>query len=407
MSKNKILIISANETLGGASIAANRLKSVLAEYNSLDIHMFVANKQTDNSKVITISNLKRTLIKVYRRIDKLIIQLFTDSTILNSTGLFGVVPSSFLNNAPFNVLNIHWINGSFLSIFSIGNLKKPVVFTLHDSWLFCGSEHHPIDGFSFMATEGYKEDFFNRMIWKLKFKLFTNKENFYFVSPSQWLASNFRKSFFNAPIEVIPNPIDCNTFRPLNNLNLREELGLSIDSDVKYILVGSFDGFERNPNKGIDLLLESFEYFTNPSFVCLTIGRNKDHIESKVPIKSLGFVSDASLLAKIYNAVDLVVIPSRIENLTQMGTESLSCGTPVIAFDVGGNKEIVEEGETGFLVKPFDTFSLYQKIDSYLKLSDKKIEKIRKKCRSKAVDKWCNEVVKVQYHELFEKIAKK
>ena len=407
MSKSRILIISTSENLGGASIAANRLKIALSQSGLLFINMLVAYKQTDRPEVLTISSPRKALLKIFRRIDKLFIQTFTQSPILNSTGLFGVLSSSTLNKVPYDILNIHWINGSFMSVFTIGNLKKPIVFTLHDSWLFCGSEHHPVDGYSFMTTEGYKEDFFNRIIWNLKLKLFKNKDNFYFVSPSEWLASNFRKSFFNATIEVIPNPIDCAVFKPLKNFYLREELGLSNNRNVKYILVGSFDGFEKNPNKGIDLLLQSFEYFSGPDFICLTIGGNKDQITSKIPIMNLGFVNNPYHLAKIYNAVDLVVIPSRIENLTQMGTESLSCGTPVIAFDVGGNKEIIDEGETGFLVEPFDTFSLYKKIDNYLNFTDEKIDEMSKKCRAKAVNEWNNEIVKEQYHELFKKIRKK
>ena len=62
----------------------------------------------------------------------------------------------------------------------------------------------------------------------------------------------------------------------------------------------------------------------------------EDILVGKIKIKFLGRIHDEKELSYMYSLADVVVIPSRMENLTQMGTESMSCGTPVVAFDVGG-----------------------------------------------------------------------
>ena len=53
-----------------------------------------------------------------------------------------------------------------------------------------------------------------------------------------------------------------------------------------------------------------------------------------------------------------MVVPSRQDNLPNTAVESLACGTPVVAFDVGGLSDIVDHHENGYLARPFDPADL-------------------------------------------------
>ena len=76
------------------------------------------------------------------------------------------------------------------------------------------------------------------------------------------------------------------------------------------------------------------------------------------PVFNTGHVSDESLLCDIYNSSDLFVVPSRMDNLPNTVVESLLCGTPVVAFDTCGLKELVVHKFNGYLAKPFSATDL-------------------------------------------------
>ncbi|HND54045.1 MAG TPA: glycosyltransferase, partial [Pirellulaceae bacterium] len=67
-------------------------------------------------------------------------------------------------------------------------------------------------------------------------------------------------------------------------------------------------------------------------------------------------------LALIYSAADLFVVSSHFANLPQTAVESMSCGTPVIAYDVGGLGELITSGENGWLVGRHDPAELARRV---------------------------------------------
>ena len=67
----------------------------------------------------------------------------------------------------------------------------------------------------------------------------------------------------------------------------------------------------------------------------------------------LGSVDNEKIKSNLYNFVDLVVLPSRIDNLPNVGLEAHSCGKPIVAFHVGGIPEIISHKKTGYLAEPY------------------------------------------------------
>jgi glycosyltransferase involved in cell wall biosynthesis len=104
------------------------------------------------------------------------------------------------------------------------------------------------------------------------------------------------------------------------------------------------------------------------------------------------------LLQRTYSEASLVVVPSRAEALPQVATEAISCGTPVVAFSIGGMPDIVLENITGKLVTPFDTRELAQAIDKVL-VHGKSF--YTDKCRQFAIENFSFESVSSRYQALF------
>ena len=101
----------------------------------------------------------------------------------------------------------------------------------------------------------------------------------------------------------------------------------------------------------------------NAEVVIFGSSRNEESEEFKLKSNYVGRIYDDATLAILYSAADVMVVPSEQENLSNTIMESLSCGTPIVCFDIGGNKDLVSHKENGYLVKPFNENDLADGID--------------------------------------------
>src|SRR5660398_251756 len=102
----------------------------------------------------------------------------TENPTLHSPALLPSQMRAQLNAGAADVVNLHWVCGEMLSVKDIGRITKPVVWTLHDMWAFCGPEHGGLD--------------IDRWTWRRKRKAW--KRPFHIVTPSRWLADCARES---------------------------------------------------------------------------------------------------------------------------------------------------------------------------------------------------------------------
>jgi glycosyltransferase involved in cell wall biosynthesis len=119
------------------------------------------------------------------------------------------------------------------------------------------------------------------------------------------------------------------------------------------------------------------------------------------PVHYLGHIHDDLTLRILYSAADVMVIPSRQDNLPNTGVESLACGTPVVAFDTCGLPDIVSHMKTGYLARPFDTEDLAMGIEWVLADSSR-YGVLSKNARAYSVDHFSEAVVVSRYLELYE-----
>ena len=72
----------------------------------------------------------------------------------------------------------------------------------------------------------------------------------------------------------------------------------------------------------------------------------------------VGYIQDSQLLTALYNIADVMVVPSLTENLSCAIMESLSCGTPVVAFNIGGNGDMIDHFQNGYLAQEKNAYAV-------------------------------------------------
>jgi glycosyltransferase involved in cell wall biosynthesis len=164
-------------------------------------------------------------------------------------------------------------------------------------------------------------------------------------------------------IEFIPNGVDLDVFRPCAREAVRQALGLQTNDKVILFVSHALDTYR----KGGDQIACAIETMSSTSdLVLMTIGAGNLRLNTGIRRMHLGSVESDLLLSVAYNAADVCVVPSREDNLPQTAIEALACGCPVVGFSVGGLVDIVESGQTGFLVEPFNIRQLREGVELLL-----------------------------------------
>ena len=141
------------------------------------------------------------------------------------------------------------------------------------------------------------------------------------------------------PVAVIPNPMDIDRWQPIDQRLARQLLGLP--QDCPLLLFGAMGG-SKDPRKGGDLLLTALaQLCSEPSLSNLQLvvfGQlaPQSPLQFGFPVHYTGHLHDVVALRAYYSAADVMVIPSRQDNLPNTGLEAHACGTPVVAFNTGG-----------------------------------------------------------------------
>lgn len=188
------------------------------------------------------------------------------------------------------------------------------------------------------------------------------------VGQSRWITEESKRSRLLGRFrhETIPNGVDTDTFRP-DAAAGRASLGA--DRPVIAAVAQSF----RGGRKGFDLFAAAIAKLA-PAVreACDVVVIGKTPGDLPAGFRSLGEIDDPAGLAAAYAAADLFVCPSRQDNLPNTVLESLACGTPVVAFDVGGLPDLVTDGVDGHLVPPFETGAMAARLTELLGDADRR-----------------------------------
>lgn len=414
----RILHISPDENGGGAAKAAYRAHLALKE-SGANSQMLVLRKTTNDQSVFSAnsSSLGKLRNFLHKKFNKFLTWNEKSFTTANQTlHSFGKTSRGLvdtINRSDADIINLHWVVG-MLSINDIAKIKKPIVWTLHDMWPFCGGEHYAeTDSQTARFKLGYKSD--NRPIfedgpdlnlqaWRLKKSLW--KKPLQIITPSHWMADCVKASaLMNTwPTKVIPNALNTDLWKPLDPELARRHMRLPLNK--KLICFGAMGGAQTEL-KGFDLLCKALESLRGQvdslELVIFGQARPENTPDLGFPLHYTGHLSDEAELQSIYSAADAFIIPSRMDNLPNTGVESMACGTPVIAFDTCGLKDIVIHQENGWLAKAFDVNDLAYGIKWVLE------DKVRHqllciKAREFAVKQFSNSNIAEQYKKLYKEI---
>jgi glycosyltransferase involved in cell wall biosynthesis len=413
----KSLIISYSDMSGGAARAAFRLNDALnrSETNS---SMLVREKLTNSDSVFQFGNKFQKFLGAYRiYFGNLISKLQSTENYNYHSGNY--LPSNLsdeINRSLFKIVNLHWVSGEMMSIKDISRITKPIVWTLHDMWPFCGSEHYTFSsemdvrwklGYTsnnkLKSSKGFDLD---KCVWDKKFK-YLNKKIF-FVSPSHWLANEIKKSllFKDSNFEVIPNPINCNVFKPYDKKYARRYFNLP---QGKFIITTGAIDFGKDKRKGFEHFIKLLGLFNDhpdqDQFHFVIIGQRRPEYfpYEKLSISWLGHIENDDVMSIAYSSAEILFLPSIQENLPQLATESISCGTPVLAFDLYGMPDAVINNETGFLLKPFLINEIFDLIFS-LKQNNVLLSQLSVNSRNYSLQNWDEKVISIKYSSLFDKL---
>jgi glycosyltransferase involved in cell wall biosynthesis len=122
-----------------------------------------------------------------------------------------------------------------------------------------------------------------------------------------------------------------------------------------------------------------------------------------VPVHYLGQLQDEVALALVYAAVDVSLVPSLMDNLPNTVMESLACGTPVVAFRVGGLPEMITHQENGYLAEPGDAGDLAKGIDWSLSDSQR-WRSLTEHARQYAVQNYDQHIIAHTYFALYQEL---
>ncbi len=415
----KVWQLSSDDFSGGAQRAAYRLHSALL-HSQTDSVMRVLTHQTNNDRVIAGRASRNVKQKIEARLQRLWLEhrtrrFKTENRIMHSFGEISAGLVAELNQCDADVLNLHWIT-QLLSIKDIGRLKKPLVWTFHDMWAFCGGEHVVPDHADSRFRVGYHHDNrpngeagpdLNRAAWEVKRAAWASKK-IRVVTPSRWMAKCVQESilFRDAPVHVIPNPLEMqHLWRPLPKAHAKAALGL--DPSKRFILAGSAGGMPHL--KGEDLLREALAHVVAKSAGHLTevelliFGQYQPvtKVDWPCPVHWLGPIRDDHVLTIAYAAADVMVVPSRQDNLPNTAVEAQACGIPVAAFSIGGLPDIVQHQETGWLAPAFDTHDLATGI-LWILDDVNRWKVLSESARTRALNTYADNIIAEQYQEVYE-----
>jgi len=375
----KITQISTVDIKGGAAKAAYRLHKGLIYIGQESVFLTLQKSSSDE----TVINLASLCEAEDRDVDLAKIQQYylnqnrtSISNTLFSLPYPGLDLSQLAQVVNSDIINLHWIARfqSLTTLKKLLDLNKPLVWTLHDMWAFTGGCHYSSGCQEYekacAVCPQLQRDSYDLTSAILKDKLeLLNNPNLVIVTPSKWLAECSQKSqlFKHCRIEIIPYGLETNIFAPSSKAEAKKLL--NIDSDTVTLLVGADEGNEQR--KGFTELLRALQLCNEQlqkliqtnKIILLSFGNPNYQLQKlAIPLLNFGQIQDETRLAQIYSAADIFLLPSLEDNFPNTMLEAMSCGTPVVAFQVGGIPDLVEDRITGRIIPGIDIAKMAEAI---------------------------------------------
>ncbi len=410
----KINLLSRSDSGAGGYVAVYRLYQALKQAG-MSPTLLVGKQQKSDSVLIGKTKisafwdnltppLDRLLLTPYRR---RLPTLFSPQWVPDRLGFA-------LRKLKPDIVNLHWINQGFLQIETLAKLPYPLVWTSHDMWGFTGGCHYTGECDRYLHTCGdcpqlnsQKDRDLSRWIWERKAKAWKTIP-LTIVTPSQWLADCAKASslFRDKRIEVIPNGLDIQVYKPSDRPYARERLNLPQD---KYLILFGAINATGDRRKGFHLLQPALHHLSQThssnNIELVIFGSSRPQQEPNLGFKThyFGQLKDDIALSLLYAAVDIFIAPSLQDNLPNTVMESLACGTPAVAFNIGGMPDMIQHQHNGYLAQPFDSQDLANGIKWVLE-NPERHQHLSHQARQKAQEAFTLQIQAQNYLRLFQDV---
>ena len=260
-----------------------------------------------------------------------------------------------------DVLHVHSLHGveNFAELSVLPELSRrfPLIISMHDLWLMTGHCGHFMDCERWKTGCGQCPDLNlypsipidgTARNFRSKRELF-KRTDAHLVVPSNWLKRQVEQSpiLGHLPVTVIANPVDTNLFHPVPNETVDQSRKKSVLLVAQHI---------DNPYKGIHDGIDALNQVQHENLEVILVGNSADEASKLLDhdTRMLPYAFDPADLADYYRSADLLVMPSRGETFGLVAAEAMACGTPVVAFAVGGLVDVIGDNEGGRLCEPRD-----------------------------------------------------
>jgi PEP-CTERM/exosortase A-associated glycosyltransferase len=183
----------------------------------------------------------------------------------------------------------------------------------------------------------------------------------------------------NQPI-VIPNAVNAERFTMVDGRDAELEAELNLQGKKVIGFIGSMYAYE-----GIDTLVSALSELVKsiPDVQLLLVGGGPQYDNIEQQVKELGLTNNVIFTGRVahedvnryYSLFDLLVYPRQSMRLTDLVTplkplEAMAQGVPLLASDVGGHQELIEDGVTGYLFEADNQAQLVEKLQYLLSKTD-------------------------------------
>lgn len=393
---------------GGGFKAAYKLHRNMLN-SGHESQMIVLHKKSDDSTVISMYDEMSVINKIKYLIKKIKLRLL--SLNLKESSYFYIEPyehvtaQEILAKLSFkpDVIIAHWI-ATFISISTLEDMKRisgsPLLWYLMDMAPMTGGCHY------MMGCDGYKkncgncpqlrvnkDDDISRKQWATK-RSIVKDLNLIPVCGSLWQKEKLDCSsiFKDKRSVVIPLGIDTDIFCPRAVSHARSILKLPLGRKIIFFGAQNIDEKRKGINYLIDALKILYDLLGDDEplrdkILIVTAGREKstENLEISFEHQHIGFLKGDASLALAYQSADIFACPSMEDAGPMMVNESILCGTPVVSFDVGISRDIVQTGETGYLAKLGSSEDMATGLFEVLKLEAIAYNLMRSNCREYGV----------------------
>jgi glycosyltransferase involved in cell wall biosynthesis len=408
------LLLNTYDAQGGAGIATYRIHRALWSIG-IETRLMVQSSKRDVVGVDGPVGWQRLSARLRPHIDNIPNRFFRKSKPehFSVAWLPGDVLARIEKINP-DLVHLFWVNNGFIRLENLGRISQPSVWTLHDMWPFTGGCHYDDACGRFTEHCGRCPSIYSESNHDISHHTFKRKLNAWknwdvtIVATSDWLAKEARSStlFRDRDIRVIPNAIDIDTYKPISKSIARSIFNLP--SNKRIVMFSAFSA-TSHPRKGGHLLMTAVEQIARTNAAAdielIVVGASapKQPKDFGIPVHYMGNFDDEISQVVLYSAADVLVAPSMQENLSNTVMEALACGTPVVAFQIGGMPDMVEHQANGYLAQAFDSNDLAQGILWVLDTDDR-LEKLSARARASVVETFSFPLIAGRYDALYREL---